>query len=207
MSHRLGCLGLTLILVACKEPQEAPEETKDAAPAAGAPAPAEDPPAGSGSTAVLTLGEAKIMREGHADRAIELHADGSVTLAGMPFGTLSTDGRLLDPEGALMMTAREDGSVIGRDGGPIGITLDATGGRIELDKLKVKVSFSADGTIEIEASGEHAVLLQQGAPKLRSEGCTGPVQRSCALLTSSYLMALGNPDSVQEADLPDARGG
>lgn len=203
MLRRLGTtFALTTALLACKQPQEAAEQGEQAAPARadpGAETPAEAPSSSASSGAVLTLGEAKIMREGHADRAIELHADGSVSLAGVPFGTLSSDGRLRDPEGALMMRAGEDGAVVGPDG-PIGITLDATGGKLELEKLKVKVSFAAGGAIETEVSGEHAVLLGQGSPELRSEGCTGPVQRSCALITLSYLMALGNPDSIREGE-------
>ena len=191
-----------LSLAACSKPAETADEAAEKAPADEADA-RETPPAAesAGVSTVLTLGEAKIAREGHEDRAIEIAPDGKVTLAGTPFGTLSTDGRLTDPQGALMMTLQSDGSVVGSDG-PIGMKIDVTGGSLSLPKLKVKVRFADDGAIVTEASGPNAGLLGQDTPQLRSKGCDGAVRQACALVTLSYLMALGNPDSVQEADAP-----
>jgi hypothetical protein len=150
---------------------------------------------------ILTLGAAKIMRAGHEDRAIEITPNGTVTLAGTPFGTISSDGRLTSPEGDLMMTVEPDGSVV-TSGGPTGIVLDEAGGSLTLPKLSVRIHFGQDGTIETETSGPNAVLLGTDPPALHSEGCTGPVTKTCALITLSYLMGLGNPDSVQTDQAP-----
>jgi len=201
MFRRLASFGavtcLCMGLVACSDP--APPAAKSGAKAAaeGAPegtkTPSETP---SADGPVLTLGAAKIMREGHPERAIEIEADGKVTLAGIPFGILSADGRLLSPGGELTMTVAADGSVAG-DSGPSGIALDASGGSLDVPDLKVQLRFEDDGSLVTEATGARAHLLGPDGPQLRSEGCEGPVRRACALITLSYLMALGNPDSPE----------
>ena len=83
-----------------------------------------------------------------------------------------------------------------------GVKLDEAGGSLSSPKLHIEIRFEADGKIAIDSSGPNAALLGVDAPQMLSEGCTGPVQKSCALITLSYLMALGNPDSAQEVE-PD----
>ena len=204
MFRRLASFGavtcLCMGLVACSDPAPpaATSGTKTAA-AGDAKEPAETPTTETPSAdagSVLTLGAAKIMREGHPERAIEIEADGKVTLAGIPFGILNADGRLLSPGGELTMTVAADGSVAG-DSGPSGISLDASGGSLDVPDLKVELRFEDDGSLVIEATGARAHLLGPDGPQLRSEGCEGPVRRACALITLSYLMALGNPDSPE----------
>jgi hypothetical protein len=190
-------LAVIFALAACVTPATDSDATKDKPKDTKLEPSEAAPPQPVSNAELLTLGSAKIMRVGHEDRAIELMATGPVTLAGTPFGTLSSDGQLHDPDGVLMMTVQPDGSVVSA-AGPTGIVLDATGGSLTLPKLSVRVEFAADGAIATETSGPNAVLLGTDPPALRSEGCTGPVTKTCALITLSYLMALGNPDSVQD---------
>ncbi|KIG15614.1 hypothetical protein DB30_05362 [Enhygromyxa salina] len=195
-------LALGFVLFGCVKPANDADAAAKDKPSEAKEQPAESPPAEPVASAdLLTLGAAKIMRVGHEDRAIELLASGPVTLAGTPFGTISPDGQLFAPDGALMMTVHPDGTVSSADG-PTGIVLEQTGGSLTLPKLSVRVQFAADGAIATETSGPNAVLLGTDPPALRSEGCTGPVTKTCALITLSYLMALGNPDSVQEDAAP-----
>lgn len=174
-----------------------PAPKADAKGASDAPAP--DASANT-STDRLTLGAAKIMRAGHEDRAIVITPEGTVTMAGLPFGKVSSDGSLRDAEGAPMMRVQPDGVVVAEGGESTGITLTEGGGKLTLPRLSVAVRFNADGTITTDASGPNAQLLGVDAPQMLSEGCEGPVIETCALLTLSYLMALGNPDSGKEAD-------
>lgn len=190
-------LAVTLALVGCPKPaaeREQPDKDEPSDSSAAQPEP-------ETSADVLTLGAAKIMREGHEDRAIELTPEGTVTLAGTPFGTLSSDGTLRSPEGDVMMTVQPDGSVVA-GGGPTGMVLDEAGGSLTLPRLSVRIRFEEDGAIVTETSGPNAPLLGTDPPALRSQGCTGPVTKTCALITLSYLMGLGNPDSVQEDQAP-----
>lgn len=189
-------LAVTFALAGCVKPANESDKAAKDKPSDAAPAQPEP------SADILTLAVAKIMRAGHEDRAFELAANGTVTLAGIPFGTISSDGQLLNPDGELMMAVQPDGSVIAGDG-PTGIVLDETGGSLTLpNKLSVKVQFGPDGAITTETSGPNAVLLGTEPPQLLSQGCTGPVTKTCALITLSYLMALGNPDSVQDDAAP-----
>ncbi|WP_146157487.1 hypothetical protein [Enhygromyxa salina] len=195
-------LALGLALSGCAKPADEGQGAAKEQPAKAKPESGEAPPAQAETSAdVLTLGAAKIMRVGHEDRAIELLATGPVTLAGTPFGTISPDGQLFDPDGVSMMSVQPDGSVIASDG-PTGMVLTETGGSLTLPKLSVRVEFAADGAIATETSGPNAVLLGTDPPALRSEGCTGPVTKTCALITLSYLMALGNPDSIPDDAAP-----
>jgi hypothetical protein len=195
-------LSLLVVLTGCAEPAEQAKDANQTPPATQASDTPTAPPQPPASADVLTLGAAKIMRAGHEDRAFELGADGIVTLAGAPFGTISSDGRMLGPAGNLMMTVQADGTVISGDG-PTGIVLDDTGGSLTLpNKLSVKVEFGSDGVIQTQTSGPNAALLGADPPALLSQGCTGAVTRTCALITLSYLMALGNPDSVQADEAP-----
>ena len=189
-------LAISLALAGCVKPSSDNEPAAAKHEPSDAPAKQPEP-----SANILTLGAAKIMRVGHEDRAIEIGADGIVTLAGTPFGTVSTDGQLLDPDGQLMMSVQADGTVLTSDG-PTGMVLDDAGGSLMLPKLSVQIHFEPDGAIKTETSGPNAVLLGTDPPALHSQGCTGPVTKTCALITLSYLMALGNPESVQEDEAP-----
>ena len=147
-----------------------------------------------GSSTIFKLGEAKIMREGHPDRAFELHADGSVTLSGRPFGTLEAEGRFLAPSGAALLTVHADGSVEGENG-PSGISLTAGGGKLSAPDLEVEISIEADGSVAVTTTGARAHLLGPDGPELKTEGCTEELRPACTVVALTYLMALGNPDS------------
>ena len=158
------------------------------------PEPGAEAKPGADSSNVLYLGAAKIMREGKPDRAIEIGADGKVNMAGKPFAVLSEVGELRDPQGLLMMTVNGDGSVVS-DKGPTGITLSATGGTYTSDDLQIEIEFTAEGKIDTTVTGNNAGLIDSTAPALVTEGCTGTMTQTCALITLNYLMALGNPKS------------
>ena len=184
MSSLRGLAPLSLLgAIACADPAPKSDAQPDAA--------AEQ------SGDVLRFGAAKIMRAGLEDRAFQLAADGTVTLAGNPYAKLLPDGRMLSPTGEELMRVEADGRVVGSEG-PTGITLDETGGALSVPALELAVRFAADGTIEVDASGRNAALLGAGSPQLRSSGCEAAVTKTCALITLSYLSALGNPDSVKQ---------
>jgi len=203
MLRRTGALACTLALLSLPACDKSPAKAdKSSAESDADKADGEDPPdsnaveaePGVDASSVLALGAAKIMREGHPDRAIELTPAGQVSLAGKPFMVLSASGELHDPQGELIMTVSGDGSVSGSEG-PTGIELRAKGGSYQSDSLELDVSFADDGTIAVEASGANAGLLGSGSPDLVSEGCAGTMTQTCALVTLNYLMALGSPDS------------
>lgn len=194
-------ISLATTIVGCGEPAKSSDAAKSASSpdkAEPQPQPQPEPPSGD----VLSLGTAKIMRAGHEDRAIELNADGSVTLAGAPFAQLSTDGTVLDPSGETMLRVQADGTVVSGDGSPTAMKLTAKGGELTRPELQVEISFGDDGTIAMRSAGSHAALLGSGTPPLVSSGCTGPMLRTCSLIALTYLSALGNPDSVQQDDAP-----
>lgn len=207
------CIALCA-LVACDRPAPANADAKAAADEVDAKA-AEAPPEQTAepetktepgtpltplaSGEVLAFGPAKIMREGHADRAFELQPDGKLTLAGNPYGSMVADGRYLDAGGTLLMTVKPDGIVEG-EGNPSGITLTNEGGQLVAKDLEIDMRIEADGTVKVEATGKRAQLLGEGGPQLTSEGCTGDIKRACSLVILSYLMARGNPDSAPEPE-------
>lgn len=191
-------VSLATTIVGCGEPAKSSDAAKSASSPEPESKPKPEPPSGD----VLSLGTAKIMRAGHEDRAIELNADGSVTLAGAPFAQLSTDGTVLDPSGETMLRVQADGTVVSGDGSPTAMKLTAKGGELTRPELQVEVSFGDDGTIAMRSAGSHAALLGSSTPPLVSSGCTGPMLRTCSLIALTYLSALGNPDSVQQDDAP-----
>ena len=199
---------LTCALVACDRPAPASADAKaDAKAPAAKQEPAEPetkaepgtPLSPLASGEVLAFGPAKIMREGHADRAFELQPDGKLTLAGNPYGSLVADGRYLDAAGTLLMTVKPDGIVEG-EGNPSGITLTREGGQLVAKDLEIDMRIEADGTVKVEATGKRAQLLGEGGPQLTTEGCSGDIKRACSLVILSYLMARGNPDSAPEPE-------
>jgi hypothetical protein len=201
---------LVLALAGCVDPAQPkqvgqakadpkPKVTVDGDPSKVAPTGVADPappPAGD----LLTLGPAKIMRAGHEDRAFELTADGTVTIAGKPYAKLFADGRMLGPLGEELMRVQADGSVASTQG-PTGMTLTVDGGALSTATLQVKIRFTPEGVIEVDASGASAGLLSTGG-ELRASGCTGELVRACTLVTLTYLAALGNPDSIRQEDAP-----
>ena len=186
----ISALTCTVLLTACT--REAP--TPAAADAKLATAKTDAAPA------VLRLGAAKLWREGHEDRAFALAPDGTITLVGAPYGTVSEDGELRDLEGNLMMRATPEGTVVSEGGESTGVVIHDTGGKLSAERLNIDVRFADDGKIAIEASGPNAALLGTDSPQMLSQGCTGALTRTCALITLSYLMALGNPDSGREVE-------
>ena len=153
---------------------------------------------------MLAFGSAKIMREGHADRAFELLPDGKVLLKGRPYAMLTTDGRYLNAAGTELMKLGTDGIVLA-EGNPNGVLLNAGGGHLEGFELQAHLSYGEGGSLKVEATGRRAQLLGPDGPQLVSEGCEGEVRRACSLITLVYLMALGNPQE-QEVEVDQAAG-
>ena len=163
--RELTCvLACCLLLAAC----DRSAATSDAGetPAEAAATKAEAPP--EPAPAVLSLGPAKLWREGHEDRAFVLSPDGAITLAGAAFGTVDANGELRDAAGTLMMRATAEGAVVSEGGESTGVVLDDGGGKLSLERLAIDVRFGADGKVAIDATGPNSVLLGSGSPQMLS---------------------------------------
>lgn len=144
--------------------------TPTEAPAAAAtPEPVAEP------TEILPLADAKLFETDKPSEAVEIAADGSVRFGGEVVATLSTDGKMMLPDGSVMMEVQADGSVLGR-GEPTGLTLSETGGTLSVGGQSATIVFNEDGTVAVDPPAG------PGAPAMGHEGCGGAVAKACALV-------------------------
>lgn len=132
--------------------------------------------------ALLVMGEAKLFERDEPDNAFGIAADGTLTLEGQAVGTVSADGSLKGPDGAVVMQAQADGSVLVR-GEPSGLTLSDNGGSATMGDRTVTVSFDGEGLVTIDPPPENAGLLTG------HEGCEGDMAKTCMLVMFGLLMA------------------
>lgn len=139
------------------------------APAAATPEPAAEP------AEILALGDAKLFETDKPGEAVVVAADGSVSFGGEVVATLSTDGKLTMPDGAVMMEVQADGSVMSR-GEITGLTLSENGGTLSVGDKSATMVFHDDGSVTVDpAPGP-------GAPAMAHEGCNGAMAKTCALV-------------------------
>ncbi|MCH9681707.1 MAG: hypothetical protein K0V04_09765 [Deltaproteobacteria bacterium] len=152
---------------------------------------------------VLTLGAAKLMQENKPDEVLELLADGGIALSGKPMARLSTDGKLTGPDGKVTLVVGPDGKVTA-GGKPTGLELSDGGATVTMGGKTTKVTFGEDGSITVEPDSGNG-------PKMKHEGCTGPIAKNCGLVLFGMLMSdgeeaaeAGGPPSQVEAEPPRA---
>lgn len=127
------------------------------------------------SANVLTLGAAKLIPTDKPDEVMEIAADGTVTAAGEILVKISSDGKLSKPDGTVIGEVGADGVVM-FDGKPSGITLLEDGASVTLpDGKTATLRFAADGTVTADPKPEKSDMMT-------SEGCSGPVAKTCALV-------------------------
>ncbi len=119
----------------------------------------------------LTLGAFRLYEADNPAQAIEMTADGGVVIGGAEVARVYTDGRVMRGE-ELLVTLKEDGSIMMASGDVFPVTLDANGHASSPD-LPESLFFAEDGSI----SGQN-----ESAPKMASEGCQGDVARTCMLV-------------------------
>ncbi|MCA9706113.1 MAG: hypothetical protein KDK70_09720 [Myxococcales bacterium] len=196
----LAVAGL-LVTPACDDGAATKTETK---PADGEPAeaksadgePAKPAEAKPSDGAMLTMGAAKLIDESKPDQVIELRPDGGIALNGSPLGVVSTDGKLVGPDGRAFVVAGADGKVVA-GGKSTGIELVDGGARIDMGKKIITLTFAEDGKIVAEPKSD-------GEPSLRHEGCTGPVAKTCALVLLGMMLPMARET---KAAAPPAGGG
>lgn len=138
------------------------------------------------SADVLTLGAAKLTAKDKPDEVIEIAADGTVTVAGETLIKVSSDGKLSKPDGTMIGEVGADG-VVTIDGKPMGLTLvDGGASMTTPDGKTATIRFAEDGAITVDPKPEKS-------PEMSSEGCTGPVAKTCALVLMTFLFSGSEP--------------
>jgi hypothetical protein len=150
-----------------------------------APPPVETKPA---TTAVLTIGPAKIMEKDKPAEALELTADGTLKVGPNPDQTLkiTADGKISKADGTVVAQVGADG-VLTMDGKASGVVLSDTGMTMTGPDGKTGTAkFLEDGTIAVDpAPAENLQMV--------AEGCTGPMVKTCALILTMLLLMPGEP--------------
>jgi hypothetical protein len=150
---------------------------------------------------VLTLGKAKLTATDKPDEVIEIAADGTVTVAGEILVKISSDGKLSKSDGTVIGGVGTDGVVKFGDK-PAGMTLVDGGASVTTpDGKTVTLRFGEDGAVIVDPTPEGS------ADKMASEGCTGPVAKTCALVLMMILLrdepaAGSGPTAVEVAADP-----
>ncbi|MEM6293346.1 MAG: hypothetical protein AAGA54_18885 [Myxococcota bacterium] len=174
-------LAASFLLLAC-EPSAPTSAPDDAAPAEPA-APSE----------ILPLGDATLFETARPDDVIAISANGEVRLGGEVIVTLSSDGAVTTPDGAVVMQVQEDDSILAR-GEPSGLFLTETGGRMEMGGQVATVAFNADGSLSVEPPPA------PGAPEMGHSGCVGPMVRACTVVLLGTVGMV--EESYSEVELP-----
>jgi hypothetical protein len=181
-----------LLLAACDKKDEKkadPKAEKQAEPTKKTDEPVKEVVAPEPAKAdVLVLGAAKLKSKAKPEEVIEIAADGTVSVAGETFVKLSADGKLSKPDGTLIGQVGADG-VVTIDGKPMGVTLVEGGASITMPDGKTStVRFAEDGSITIDPKPE-----KDPPDEMTTEGCTGPVAKTCALVLMMILLREGEP--------------
>jgi hypothetical protein len=179
-----------LLLAACdkKEEKKADAKTDKAEKQAEQPAkkadePAKAEPEPTKAADVLTLGAAKLKAKDKPEEVIDIAADGTVSFAGETIMKLSADGKFSKPDGTVLGQVGADG-VVTIDGKPVGVTLVEGGATVTTpDGKTATIGFAADGAMTIEPKPE-----KESPDEMTSEGCTGPVAKTCALVMMTFLL-------------------
>ncbi len=162
-------LAILVLLVACgsKKPEPAqPEPTPTTTTA----------PAGA---VTLELGEMKLV-DVNKDKAVSIHADGSIEYEGVKGAIVTKDGKITNDKGEVGFTLQPDGSIKGPDGHVVEVTLTAEGAIKNGDKM-----------ISLDDKGE-LVGGNPNAPQMRIEGATSTGLKRTAMFV---LIALTTPDA------------
>jgi len=139
------------------------------------------------ATVELALAEMKVI-DLNKNKALLIHADGTIELEGMKAARVTTDGKIVKIDtGEVGFTLSPSGAVSGPDGKDLGISLSADG-----------VITTGDKTISIDAAGE-LIGGNPDAPRMKIEGATDVKLKRTALFV---LIALTG--SASAAPPPDA---
>jgi hypothetical protein len=159
-------------------------------PASTAEAPARSAPEVPSVTAdeltrveALTLGDLTLTQNGAP--GLVLARDGTVSLPDQRvLGKLGSDGRFLDPRGALLAELTADGEIITGRGEYLPVTIDRAG-TIRLLKENRSIRLNADGTLE---------GANPGAPVVTVKGLTPATSRAALflLVLSAYPVRPGS---------------
>jgi hypothetical protein len=170
-------LAILVLLVACgsKKPEPAqpePTTTATTAPAAGA--------------VTLELGEMKLV-DVNKNKAVSIHADGSIEYEGVKGAIVTKDGKITNDKGEVGFTLQPDGTIKGPDGHAVEVTLTAEGAIKNGDKM-----------ISLDDKGE-LVGGNPNAPQMRIEGATSPGLKRTAMFV---LIALTTSDAPSQSVEP-----
>ena len=143
--------------------------------------------------AVLTLGVAKLFEKDKPSEALELSADGKVSMQGTALGTFSADGTLTLTDGTVALEAKPDGSVLAK-GKPTELKLTDTGGVLSAGGESASIGFNPDGTMALDPPPD------AGDPEMGHEGCAGPMAKTCALAMFAMLSVQPVPDEIGPSD-------
>ena len=131
----------------------------------------------------LTLGDLTLTQNGAP--GLVLARNGTVTAADRRvLGTLGSDGRFLDPRGALLAELTADGEVVTGSGEYLPVAIDGSG-TIRLLKENRVIRLNADGTLE---------GVNPGAPVVTVKGLTPATSRTALflLVLSAYPVRPGS---------------
>lgn len=156
------------------------EEKKSEAPAAAEPESEEARPAES---VTLKLAEAKLWEEGKEDKMIKIAADGTITVEGAEGGgKVTADGKLQNKDGEVFAELKPDGKISLKGVDTLPLTIDEKG---VVEANGKKMSIGEDGAIVTEPADEKV--------KMKTEGCTGDMARTCMFAMMGVMMAVLEP--------------
>ncbi|HEU0035251.1 MAG TPA: hypothetical protein VFQ53_31715 [Kofleriaceae bacterium] len=171
-----GALVTVVLLSACGSKKPAPQ----------APPPTTDT-AAAGDGVKLALGEMKLV-DVNKNKAILIHADGSIEFEGQKGVKVTADGKLMRVDnGEVGFELKPDGTILGPDKQPLDVTLDAN--------ATIK---SGDKSISLDDKGA-LVGANPDAPQMRVDGATTVGLKRTALFV---LIAITTPDRPSAPSTP-----
>lgn len=175
-------LSTLVLLAACDKQADKKAEADKKADKKADEQPAEAPPVDEVKP-VLTLGAAKIMEKDKPDEALEITADGTVKFGPNPDMTLkiSTDGKVSKADGTVVAQVGADGS-LSFDGKPSGAVVSDSGLTMTGPDGKTgTLKFADDGSVVVDPPTADAL-------QMATEGCTGPMVKTCAVVMTMLLL-------------------
>lgn len=131
----------------------------------------------------LKLAEAKLWEEGKEDRMIKIAADGTITVEGAEGGgKVTADGKLQNEDGVVFAQLKADGSISLKGVDSLPLNIDESG---VVEANGKKMSVGEDGSIVTDPVDEKV--------KMKTEGCTGDMARTCMFAMMGVMMAVLEP--------------